>query len=140
MSILVAHTAYQHHERMDGSGYPKGLVGDKIHLFGKIVAVADSYETMTSGRVSGKPCGATKPFGSCVKVHPKNTIQRSWRLWSVRSLPTVGSVVVLNTHEEAVVVDVNAKKITIQFSSGPRVNALLDLEPDSEIKVEERLS
>ena len=58
---------------------------------------------------------------------------------SIASYP-VGSVVVLNTHEEAVVVDVNAKKITIQFSSGPRVNALLDLEPDSEIKVEERLS
>jgi putative nucleotidyltransferase with HDIG domain len=40
-----------HHEREDGSGYPFGLKGDKIHEFGKIVAVADVYDAMTSTRV-----------------------------------------------------------------------------------------
>jgi len=39
-----------HHERYDGTGYPKGLKGDKIPLFARIVAIADSYDAMTSTR------------------------------------------------------------------------------------------
>ena len=41
----------QHHEREDGSGYPKGLTGKDIHQFAKIVAVADVFDAMTSNRV-----------------------------------------------------------------------------------------
>jgi HD-GYP domain-containing protein (c-di-GMP phosphodiesterase class II) len=41
---------FQHHERIDGSGYPLGLNGEKIHPFGKIIAVADVYHAMTSER------------------------------------------------------------------------------------------
>lgn len=41
----------QHHEREDGSGYPLRLKGNKIHLFAKIVAVADIYHAMTTDRV-----------------------------------------------------------------------------------------
>jgi len=40
----------QHHERMDGSGYPKGLKGDQIHPLAKIVMIADVYDAMTSDR------------------------------------------------------------------------------------------
>lgn len=40
----------QHHERLDGSGYPKGLKGNEIHLFAKIVAIADVYDALTSER------------------------------------------------------------------------------------------
>lgn len=40
----------QHHERMDGSGYPKGLIGEEILLEARIIAVADSYDAMTSDR------------------------------------------------------------------------------------------
>ena len=141
LSILVAHTAWQHHERMDGSGYPKGLVGDGIHLFGRIVAVADSYETMTSGRVYKKAMWSHEAIRQLKESAPEKydpeVVAAMSR--SVASYP-VGSVVVLNTHEQAVVVDVNARKITIQFATGPRVNALMELEPDSDVKIEERLS
>lgn len=40
----------QHHERLDGSGYPYGLKGDEILLEAKIIAVADTYDAMTTDR------------------------------------------------------------------------------------------
>ena len=46
----VADVALQHHERMDGSGYPRGLKGDAIILEARIMAVADVVEAMSSHR------------------------------------------------------------------------------------------
>jgi len=37
-----------HHERQDGTGYPQGLKGEKIHLFARIIAIADIFDAMTS--------------------------------------------------------------------------------------------
>lgn len=42
---------YQHHERLNGSGYPHGEKGDKIHPYAKIIAVADVFHAMTSERL-----------------------------------------------------------------------------------------
>jgi len=47
----IALAALQHHERMDGTGYPQGLQGDEIHPMARIVAVADVYSAMISSRV-----------------------------------------------------------------------------------------
>jgi hypothetical protein len=46
----IADGVYAHHERVDGTGYPRGLKGDDIPLFGRIVAVADVFEAVTSER------------------------------------------------------------------------------------------
>jgi HD-GYP domain-containing protein (c-di-GMP phosphodiesterase class II) len=40
----------QHHERIDGRGYPDGLKGNEISLIGRIVAVADVFDAVTSNR------------------------------------------------------------------------------------------
>lgn len=42
--------ALQHHEKIDGSGYPLGIKGEQIHIYAKIVSVADIYHAMTSDR------------------------------------------------------------------------------------------
>lgn len=42
--------ALQHHEKYDGSGYPRQIEGDDIHLFGRITAPADVYSALTSNR------------------------------------------------------------------------------------------
>ncbi|WP_079710919.1 HD-GYP domain-containing protein [Paraliobacillus ryukyuensis] len=49
--LLIAHCAYQHHERLDGSGYPRGISLEEIHPFGKILAIADVFDAVTSNRV-----------------------------------------------------------------------------------------
>lgn len=50
VSEHVLYGILQHHERMDGSGYPTRADGKRIHLFAKIVGVADVYDAMTSKR------------------------------------------------------------------------------------------
>lgn len=50
----IAEIINQHHERLDGSGYPKGLKGDAILLEAKIIAVSDTYDAMTSDRAYRK--------------------------------------------------------------------------------------
>lgn len=50
--LTVASTiAWTHHERFDGSGYPRGLVGEAIPLEGRIAAIADAFDAITTRRV-----------------------------------------------------------------------------------------
>lgn len=46
---------YSHHEKWDGTGYPRRLVGSEIPLFGRIIAVADVFEAITSERPYRRP-------------------------------------------------------------------------------------
>lgn len=48
--LLSAHCALQHHERFDGTGYPRGLKKGDIHEYAQIVAIADVYDALTSPR------------------------------------------------------------------------------------------
>ncbi|NPV26067.1 MAG: HD-GYP domain-containing protein [Firmicutes bacterium] len=64
LSLLVAHTAFQHHERFDGSGYPRGLKGEEIHPFGKITAVADTFDNLVS------------PLNPAKRLYPHQALQQ----------------------------------------------------------------
>ncbi len=44
--------AYQHHERWDGSGFPRGLKGDRIHIYARITAIADVFDDIATKRIS----------------------------------------------------------------------------------------
>ena len=46
----IARIVRHHHERVDGNGYPDGLTIEKVPLISRIIAVADAYDAMTSGR------------------------------------------------------------------------------------------
>ncbi len=52
--LVVAHCAYQHHEKLDGTGYPRGIKGKDIHFLGRLLAVADVYDAVTANRVYRK--------------------------------------------------------------------------------------
>jgi HD-GYP domain-containing protein (c-di-GMP phosphodiesterase class II) len=48
--LRAAHMAFQHHERLDGSGYPRGLRGGQVLVFARIGAVADTFDALCSRR------------------------------------------------------------------------------------------
>lgn len=50
----VANYVLEHHEKYDGTGYPRGLKGDDISLQARIISVADSFDTMTNNRIYGR--------------------------------------------------------------------------------------
>lgn len=50
----AATVAYEHHEKYDGSGYPRGLKGKSIHIYGRITAVADVFDALSNDRVYKK--------------------------------------------------------------------------------------
>jgi len=54
---MAAEIALTHHERWDGTGYPRGLAGDDIPLEGRIVAIVDVYDALTRDRVYRRACG-----------------------------------------------------------------------------------
>lgn len=52
--VSAAQVARSHHEKMDGSGYPDGLIGEDIPFFARITAVADAFDAMTTDRPYSK--------------------------------------------------------------------------------------
>jgi HD-GYP domain-containing protein (c-di-GMP phosphodiesterase class II) len=67
----IAQMVYQHHERMDGSGYPLGISGDDILMESRIVAVADSVEAMASHRPYRPSLGIEKALDMIVAERGK---------------------------------------------------------------------
>jgi len=64
----VAQAVESHHEAFDGSGYPFGLKGENIPLFGRIIAVADAYANMTSERSFAPPKNNEQALGELAKL------------------------------------------------------------------------
>ncbi len=52
--------ALQHHEHWDGAGYPQGLKGEKIHIFGRITGLADVFDSLTHWRIYKEKWGITR--------------------------------------------------------------------------------
>ncbi|WAM34569.1 HD-GYP domain-containing protein [Caldicellulosiruptor morganii] len=104
----IAEVALLHHERLDGSGYPLKLKGDRIPLFARIVAIADVYDALTADRVYKKKVVPTKAADYLLKYagiqFDKEIVQRFLKM--VVTYP-VGCFVVLNTGEIAIVYEEN---------------------------------
>lgn len=62
LGVLSCHVAFQHHELLDGSGYPRGLDGGRIHEFGLVAAVANTYENLVAG-AAGRSYNPERLFG-----------------------------------------------------------------------------
>jgi putative nucleotidyltransferase with HDIG domain len=76
-----ADTMAEHHEKYDGSGYPRGLVGQEISMGARIVAVADAYDVMTAVRSykpSMTPQAARAELLACAGTHFDPTVVRAF--------------------------------------------------------------
>jgi putative nucleotidyltransferase with HDIG domain len=63
ISQIALDVAAQHHERFDGTGYPNGLKSEEISLFGRMGAIIDVYDAITSNRVYHKGMTPTAALG-----------------------------------------------------------------------------
>jgi hypothetical protein len=87
-----ANTLAEHHEKYDGTGYPYGLKGSEISLGGRIVAVADCYDTMTTVRSYRKPLSpkaARAELAACAGSHFDPRIVRAFLDVSIGKLRPV---------------------------------------------------
>lgn len=127
VNLLSALVAYQHHERLDGSGYPQGLTDPRIHLFSRIVMVADVYDAMTSERVYRPAVAPADALGYLIanrgRLFAPDVVSALVQI--VGPYPS-GARVVLNTGEVGRVVAVNPMlperpKVRIVHSPHPHV-------------------
>ncbi len=102
---------HAHHERLDGSGYPRGLREDQLSLYTKIVAVADSYDAITSARVYSKAHHNAEAF-KILQSESGNHYDAKLVSKLIKSFGIFppGTVVKLSNGELAVVVKENAKR------------------------------
>lgn len=106
--LLSAHCAFQHHERVNGTGYPRGIKGDEIHEFAKWIAIADSYDAMTNHRpyrAAMLPHEAMEVLYGCSGTLYDRKMVAMFRD-NVAIYP-LGLTVKLNTGEKGVVTKIN---------------------------------
>lgn len=108
VSPLSVTVAAQHHEKMDGSGYPRGLKGEEISPFGRMTAIVDVYDAITADRCYHKgmtPTQAVKKLLEWSDFH----LDRSLVNHFIRCIGIypVGSLVLLESGKLGVVVEAN---------------------------------
>jgi HD-GYP domain-containing protein (c-di-GMP phosphodiesterase class II) len=106
LSLLIAHVALQHHERIDGLGVPRGLTGNKIHRYAKIVSAADTYERLIHPISS--EAKMLLPHEACEEMMTMSEKQLDYEVLfqfnRVVSIYPIGTAVRLSTKETGIVV------------------------------------
>ena len=100
-----ARAASEHHERWDGGGYPLGLAGEEISLAGRITAVADAYDVITSNRSYKKAMSveaARREMVDCAGGHFDPAVVRAFlnvslgKRWTAGVLATLSNLPLAN--------------------------------------------
>ncbi len=100
-----------HHERHDGTGYPRGLKGNEIPVFGRIAGIVDSFDAMTTPRAyapARSPYDAVRELNALAGIKFQRTLVEQF-VQAMGMFPT-GSLVELSGGEIAIVIEQNAQK------------------------------
>lgn len=112
LSQIALDVAGQHHERYDGTGYPNKLKGAAISLYGRMAAIVDVYDAISSDRVYHKGMSPTAALGRLLewsKYHFDPTLVRAF-VRSIGIYPT-GTLVRLQSDRLAIVVEQHPDKL-----------------------------
>lgn len=106
--LAISLVALEHHERMNGTGYPRGVTGDKISLYSRIIAVACSFDAVTASRPFKEAKDGYSGMVDILKNEGKQYDDAVIRalVYSLSIYP-IGSYVLLTNGKPAQVVDVN---------------------------------
>jgi len=129
--LTVTLAALEHHERENGSGYPRKLTGDRISLYAKIIAVACSYEALSAQRPHKEAKDGYTGMLELLKNEGKqydDTIVRAL-VFSLSIYP-IGLYVLLSSGRKGQVVDVNPENPRF-----PIVQVFGELTPDGKNKI-----
>lgn len=132
----VSYGVLMHHERNDGSGYPLGIKGDKIHPFGKIIAIADEFDAMNSDRVYRKKRGTFEVL-EIIKEESLNKLDYEYSKIFLEHISNyyMGEEVLLSTGEIAKVLQINmndfAKPLLLKDGE------FIDLSKNKDISIQE---
>ncbi len=135
LSFLMAHVALQHHEREDGSGYPKGLSGNNIHRFAKIAAVADVFDAMTTRRPFQNEVPAYIAIKEIRDNHRKFDPMVIQHFIKVVAPYPIGSVLLLNNGQNVAVTSIARDHCLVKVTNGPHEGKTYNLFQSSELKV-----
>lgn len=108
VSELTIQVAAQHHEKMDGSGYPMGLKGEQISEYGRMTAIVDVYDAITADRVYHRgipPTAAMKKLLEWSDYHLDRKLVDIF-IQCMGIFP-VGSLVEMNSGLMGVVIEIN---------------------------------
>ncbi|MEI2368324.1 HD-GYP domain-containing protein [Niallia circulans] len=131
---------YQHHERIDGSGYPMGNIDTKIHAFAKIIAVADTFHAMTSERLYRKKQSPFRVIEQMRQDHfGKFDLTILQALSNAITQYTIGSKIRLSNGEKAEVLFKEGNASTRPLVKIMESERILDLETNRHLFIEEIL-
>lgn len=114
----------QHHERLDGSGYPRGLSLDDIPIHSRMASVVDVYDAITAERVYHKGMAPTTALKKLLEWSGEDQLDRKLIHQFIKAMGIypVGSVVELDNQKLAVVTDINPDD-----NNKPKVLQMYDL-------------
>ncbi|PQO37419.1 HD domain-containing protein [Bremerella cremea] len=77
---------YQHHEKLDGSGYPVGIGGNELHFYAKVCAVVDIFEALTSNRPYRNPATKNEAMEILEGLTPNKLDQEMVQCWKALTI------------------------------------------------------
>jgi len=130
MPDSIVKTIGQHHERLDGYGYPEGLRGNEISAFGRMIAIVDTYDAITADRCYKAGMSSKKALQILLQDTPEkyDEVLVTQFVKSVGIFPA-GSLVKLNNQKIAMVLKqhpVRANKPTVKVFYSVRGNHYLE--------------